>query len=137
MVKFFVNFLAAIYGLIGFFSIIPFLILFLLGPGVNELSQNNGGQLYIALLFSLGGTSMAGISIVYLVSRFNDLGRKIMIGYSFFILILLLRLIWRGRMGSKILTLNNDFVLAGGILVIFTTIFFLFHPRVKEFFIHS
>ncbi len=136
MVKFFVNLLAAFYGLIGFFSIIPFLILFLLGPGVSELSKNNGGQLYIALLFSLGGTSIAGISIVYLVSRFNDLGRQIMIAYSISILFLLLSLIWKGKIGLKILTLNNDFILAGGILVIFVSIFFLFHPRVKEFFIH-
>ncbi|MHB8482812.1 MAG: hypothetical protein ACYDBV_08795 [Nitrospiria bacterium] len=136
MVKFFVNFLAAIYGLIGFFSIIPFLILFLLGPGKIELSQNSG-QLYVALLISLGGTSVAGISIIYCISRFNDLGRKIMIAYSISILFLLLGLIWKGRIGSKVLTLNHDIVLGGGILVTSITIYFLFHPKVKQFFIQD
>ena len=134
MVKFFINFLAAAYGLIGFFSIIPFLIVFLLGPSLSQVSENDM-PVYAGLLVLLGGSSLAGILIVYWVNQLSDLGRKVMIGYNLSLFSLLLGTLWRGRVGSKILTVNNDIALGVGLLIIFGTICFLFHPKVKQFFL--
>ncbi|MFI5303733.1 MAG: hypothetical protein ACHQYP_02950 [Nitrospiria bacterium] len=132
LVNFFVNLLAAFYGLIGIFSIIPFLLLsfifFLVEP------SHVGRQVYLVLLLILGGTSFLGISIIYLVHRFNDLGRKIMIAYSLGILFLLLALIWRGGIGSRVLTSGNTIALGIIIFIFCGVTYFLFHPKVKQFF---
>lgn len=133
MVNFFVNLLAAFYGLIGFFSIIPFLLLSFFFFSIAGPSQV-GRQVYLVLLLILGGTSSLGISIIYLVHRFNDLGRKLMIAYSIAVLSLLLSLIWRGRIGSRVLTPGNTLALGIIILIFFGVTCFLFHPKVKQFF---
>ena len=58
-----------------------------------------------------------------------------MIAYSISILFLLLGLIWKGRIGSRVLTFSHDILLGAGVIAIFATIYFLFHPKVKHFFI--
>jgi len=132
VVRFFVNLIAALYGLIGFFSIIPFLLFsFLFSTGFVDSSQDFR-QLYLILI--LGGTSSFGISIIFLVYRFNDLGRKLMIVFSLAILSLLLSFLWQGRIVFKVLTHGNTIALSIIILILIGVISFLFHPKVKQFF---
>lgn len=132
MINFFINFMAAFYGLIGVFSLIPFLLFsFFLSFSLVESSQVNE-QIYLILV--LGGISSLGISIIFLVYRLNDLGRKLMIVFSVAILSLLLGLIWRGKIGSRVLTHYNTIGLEVFILVFGGVTLFLFHPKVRQFF---
>lgn len=134
VINFFINLLAAFYGLIGFFSIIPFLlVMFLFGFSFIEPSQIQR-EAYIFLLLGLGWTSSAGVLIIFLVHRFHDLGRKLMIADSIFFLFLLLFLVWRGRIGERVLTQGNNIAL-GIIISLFTgAVLFLFHVRARKFF---
>ena len=134
MVSFFVNLLAAFYGLIGFFSMIPFFLLtffFFFSPVDRSPS---GRQVYLALILILGGTSILGISIIYLVHRFNDLGRKLMISFSIVILFLLMGLLWRGGIGPRTFTSGINMALGIAALIFTGITCYLFHPKVRQFF---
>ena len=134
MVQFFVNLLAAIYGLIGFFSIIPFLMLFFFFAfGISDYSGPDAPQGLI-LMTVLGLTSFLGIAIVFLVHRRNDLGRKLMIAYTLGIVSALCGILWRGKIGSHILTTAAIVGFSATIgLLLFVTGLLCFR-RTKQFF---
>lgn len=133
-VSFFVNSVAAFYGLIGFFSIIPFLLFsFLFSLSFVEPSEI-GRQAYLVLILVLGGIASLGILIIHFVYKFNDLGRKLMVADSIAVICLFLVLIWRGKIGSRVLTSGNILALSLLISLFFAVTCFLFHSKVKQFF---
>lgn len=132
MVNFFVNFLAAFYGLIGVFSIIPFLLFsYFLTMSPPDSSQF-GEQ--VVLILILGAISSIGTSIIFLVYRYHDLGRKLMILFSMSIFSILLGLIWRKRIGTIILSTGMTIFLELLGLVFLGVTLLLFQSRVKRFF---
>jgi hypothetical protein len=132
VVNFFVNFLAAFYGLIGVFSIIPFLLFsYFLTMSPPDSSQF-GEQ--VVLILILGAISSIGTSIIFLVYRYHDLGRKLMILFSMSIFSILLGLIWRKRIGTIILSTGMTIFLELLGLVFLGVTLLLFQSRVKRFF---
>jgi hypothetical protein len=132
VVNFFVNFLAAFYGLIGVFSIIPFLLFsYFLTMSPPDSSQF-GEQVYLILI--LGAISSMGTSIIFLVYRYHDLGRKLMILFSMAIFSMLLGLIWRKRIGTIILSTGMTISLELLSLVFLGVTILLFQSKVKRFF---
>jgi uncharacterized membrane protein YhaH (DUF805 family) len=126
--------LAACYGLIGIFSIIPFLLfLALFGFSIGDRSGDSRLDEVILILI-LGWISALGVAIIYWVYRLHDRGRRLMIVDGLSWIALLSGILWRGRIGSRFLTPANRAVLMILLALLGVATLFLFHGGARKVF---